>query len=134
MRTFDWRAKDGAGDAHYLSAAAEEVAGHRLHILEECQSLVKHPRMVASRFAKALRQKRGSSDGMMHDCAHVFSMAPLQSACREYGVKAATPADGDVVQEDRRMVMPWEEIMKRFGKPSAGLKYKVFVMRDNFGM
>ena len=101
-------------------------------MLEERQSVVQHLKVFATRFAKALQQHRGSSDAMMRECAHVFSMDPLQSACREYGVKSVDVADGGIEQEDRRMVMPWVKIMECFGMPSAALKYKVIVMHDNF--
>ena len=132
MRMVDWRPKHGGNDACYLSGAAGEVAGRKLHVLEERQSVVQHLKVFATRFAKALQQHRGSSDAMMRECAHVFSMDPLQSACREYGVKSVDVADGGIEQEDRRMVMPCVKIMECFGMPSAALKYKVIVMHDNF--
>ena len=88
--------------------------------------------MFANGFAKAVQQQCGSSQAMMRNCAHVFSMDPLQSACREYGVRAVAEADGEIVEEDRRMAMLWKKIMECFGFPSAALKYKVIVMHDNF--
>lgn len=133
MRTIDWLPRTEAQEARYTADAARAVAGHRLHIVEETQSLVQHLSMLFERLGSAVQQCGGTRARMLHDCAHVFSMDPLQAACREHGVRAVT-AQGAVQLQHRRVVMPWAKIFECTGTPSQTLRYKVLIVHGNFRM
>lgn len=132
MRMYDWQPA-GNGPAQYTASAAEAIAKHTLHIVEECQALVQHLGTYFTHLRAAHEQARGNAHGVLADCAHIFSMDPQQSACREHGV-TSVGASGAVHLAERRLVMPWDKVMECAGPPSPALQYKILVMHDNFRM
>lgn len=135
MQEHSWVPKQGNVPAGYSRTGATKVASHRLHVLEECQAWVTHMPAFFKKFENALHQEGlpVNAPALLRRCPHVFSMDPLQSPCRMYGVARVSP-NGQVEFKPNDVVMPWKTAMAELGEPSAQVKWHVLLLHGQFRM